>query len=111
MEKHERPWGFYEVLLEEENYKVKRITVNPNQKFSYQYHLKRNEYWVISEGSGDLIQDGSEYPLSVGTMWIIPKESEHRACAGPDGLVFIETQLGQCDEEDIVRLQDDYGRR
>ena len=110
MEKYERPWGFYEILLEEENYKVKRITVNPNQKFSYQYHEKRDEFWVIVSGSGEIIQDRSGYDCLPNQVWVMPAHSEHRACAGPDGLVFIETQIGECNENDIVRLEDDYGR-
>ena len=57
----ERPWGTYEILLEEPTYKVKRIVVNPNQKFSLQYHNHRSEYWTVVEGSGIITIDGSEY--------------------------------------------------
>ena len=46
----------------------------------------------------------------IGSFWVIPKKTLHRATAGPDGLVFIETQVGDCYEEDIVRIEDDYGR-
>ena len=81
-----KPWGTYEVLLDEPNYKVKRIVVHPYERFSLQYHKHREEHWVI-----------------------LPKEL-HRATAGSNGLVFIETQTGDCREEDIVRLEDDYGR-
>ena len=81
-----RPWGSYEVLLDEPNYKVKRIVLNPYERFSLQYHKGREEHWVI-----------------------LPKEI-HRATAGPNGLVFIETQTGICKEDDIIRLEDDYGR-
>ena len=48
----EKPWGSYEVLLDEPEYKVKKITLNPNQQFSLQYHNNRWEDWVIVEGSG-----------------------------------------------------------
>ena len=48
----EKPWGKYEVLLDEPEYKVKKITLNPNQQFSLQYHNNRSEDWVIVEGSG-----------------------------------------------------------
>jgi len=107
---YERPWGTYEVLLEEENYKVKRITVNSYQQFSLQYHNHRDEYWTIVSGDGKVIIDGTEYSTSSKTSYYIPKQSVHRAAAGSEGLIFIEVQIGNCNEEDIVRLQDDYGR-
>ena len=107
---HERPWGTYEVLLEQKDYIVKRISVNPYQQFSLQYHNQRQEYWTIVGGDGRIVIDGSEYLTSSKTFFYIPKQSIHRASAGSDGLVFIEVQIGECDEDDIVRLQDDYGR-
>ena len=106
----ERPWGTYEILLEEPNYKVKRIVINPNQKFSLQYHNHRSEYWAVVEGSGTMNIDGSEYDGVPNTLWHIPCGVSHRASAGEDGLVFIETQIGECVEEDIVRIEDIYGR-
>ncbi len=107
---YKRPWGTYEILLEEENYKVKRIVVNPYQQFSLQYHNHRDEYWTIVDGSGKVIIDGTEYSTSSKTSYYIQKQSVHRASADSDGLTFIEVQVGKCDEDDIVRLQDDYGR-
>ena len=107
---YERPWGTYEILLEEENYKVKRITVNAYQQFSLQYHNHRDEYWTVVNGSGRIIIDGTEHFTSSKTSFYIPKQSVHRASANCDGLVFIEVQVGKCYEDDIVRLQDDYGR-
>ena len=59
----ERPWGTYEILLEEPNYKVKRIVINPNQKFSLQYHNNRSEYWTVVEGSGTMTIDGPQSML------------------------------------------------
>mgnify|MGYP001181108012 FL=1 len=107
---HERPWGTYEVLLDEPNYKVKRIVVNPNQKFSLQYHERRSEFWTIVSGYGTVIIDEAATPATPGTFWYIPRNAIHRASAGEDELVFIETQIGECDEDDIIRIQDDYGR-
>ena len=106
----ERPWGTYEVLLDEPNYKVKRIIVNPYQQLSLQYHNHRDEYWTVVEGSGKLILDGSEYQLNPKDSWHIPCKSIHRASTESDGLTFIEVQIGMCDEDDIVRLHDQYGR-
>jgi len=110
MKIHERPWGEFELLIDTPSYKVKRLILNPHQAISYQYHNKRKEYWVIVSGKGIIIQDNSELDLIPDTFWIIPAGSEHRARAGEDGLVIIEIQTGECDEDDVVRLQDDYGR-
>jgi mannose-6-phosphate isomerase len=46
-----RPWGFYEILIDNPKYKVKRISVNSGKRLSYQYHLERDENWAIVEGS------------------------------------------------------------
>ena len=105
-----KPWGMYEVLLNEPEYKVKRITLNPNQQFSLQYHNHRWEEWGIVQGSGVVYTSGYAKPCRVGDRFNIPPKNIHRATAGDDGLVFIEVQRGKCEEEDIVRLEDDYGR-
>ena len=110
-----KPWGSYEVLLDEPEYKVKKITLNPNQQFSLQYHNHRTEDWVIVEGSGFVstapqMTVGIIKPCTVGDKFHIPLKNIHRATAGDDGLAFIEVQRGECDEKDIVRLEDDYGR-
>ena len=105
-----RPWGTYEVLLDEPDYKVKRIIVNPNQQFSLQYHDHREEHWAVVGGSGNILVGEMLEESFIGSFWVIPRKTLHRATAGPDGLIFIETQVGECYEEDIVRLEDDYGR-
>ena len=105
-----KPWGSYEVLLDEPNYKVKRIVVDAYQRFSLQYHKHREEHWVIVGGSGTVEIKGREFLAIMRSHWVVLPRETHRATAGPDGLVFIETQTGNCYEEDIVRLDDDYGR-
>jgi mannose-6-phosphate isomerase len=108
---YDRPWGKFEVLHETETYKVKKITINPYQQISLQYHNHRDEFWTVVEGYGKVIIDGDEYPAEPKSFFHIPKNSVHRASSLGDELVFIETQFGECSEEDIVRLQDDYKRR
>ena len=108
--KVKKPWEAYEVLLDEPNYKVKRIVVNPYERFSLQYHKHREEHWVVVEGDGIVQVNEKEYPAYVRTHWVILPTYKHRATAGSNGLIFIETQIGDCKEEDIVRLEDDYGR-
>lgn len=111
----ERPWGIFETLYDTDTYKVKRIYVNPDQSFSLQYHLHRCEDWIIVEGSGKIRHGEWEDDCVVGDRFHIPANFVHRATAGPDGLTFIEVQRGVgiqpiCDEDDIVRLEDNYGR-
>ncbi|MFQ5965167.1 MAG: phosphomannose isomerase type II C-terminal cupin domain [Candidatus Scalinduaceae bacterium] len=106
------PWGRWEVLLDEPNYKVKRITVLPGKRLSYQKHFKRNEHWMVVEGKALVILDDKEIYLEKGEAIDIPQEAAHRiANKGKGQLVFIEIQLGEYfGEDDIIRLEDDYGR-
>ena len=106
------PWGRWEVLLDEPFYKVKRITVLPDKRLSYQKHFKREEYWTIVQGQAVVTLDDRVTSHDAGTTIHIPYETAHRiANPGPHELVFIEVQRGTYfGEDDIVRLQDDYGR-
>jgi len=108
----EPPWGKWEVLLSEPGYKVKRITVRPGQRLSYQQHARRQEHWVAVEGKGIVVLDGKEIMLEPGAAVDIPVESAHRAInPGTELFVFIEIQRGSyLGEDDIVRLEDVYGR-
>jgi mannose-6-phosphate isomerase len=107
-----RPWGSYEVLLDSEDCKVKRITVNPNQRLSYQYHFKRQEQWTVVRGSLTILLDDEKVFRSPGESIKIPRGAKHRAWNETDEIVqFIEVQTGEYfGEDDIVRIQDDYGR-
>ena len=105
-----RPWGWFITLDEGTNYKVKKIYLKPNSKLSLQYHHYRDEHWTVVEGSGKAIVNKNVFIMGEGDDMFIPKKGIHRMEASPDGVTFIEGQRGECDEEDIVRLQDDYGR-
>ena len=105
-----RPWGTYEVLLDEPECKVKRIFVYPKQRFSLQYHNYREEHWTIVEGIGTITQGDIESTIRPGEYAYIPKGTLHRLCGGEEGITLIEVQKGICDEDDIVRIEDDYGR-
>ena len=106
----ERPWGTYETILDEPNYKVKRIVVRAGHQFSLQYHNLREEHWTIVSGRG-YIQIGDKITATnAGQSYYIPEGEIHRATSILSDLVFIETQIGECNENDIVRIQDDYGR-
>lgn len=108
----ERPWGRWEVLAEAPGYKVKRIVVRPGARLSYQRHAKRRELWTVAQGSALATLDGREIPLGPGSTLEIPLGAAHRiANAGQGEVVLIEVQLGSYfGEDDITRLEDDYGR-
>ena len=107
-----RPWGSFENLLDEEYCKVKRIIVKPGQRLSYQYHYKRSECWVIVQGVADVTLNDKEYLFNTNNVVEIPTGTKHRVeNKGSEDLIFIETQTGTYfGEDDIVRLEDDYGR-
>ncbi len=107
-----KPWGSYTVLEDQDTYKVKRIEVFPGQRLSYQTHQKRSEHWMIVSGRARVTIDEREVNLSEGQAIDIPRGAAHRiANPGTDLLTFIEIQTGDYfGEDDIVRLEDDYGR-
>lgn len=107
-----RPWGRYDILNEENDYKLKMILVKPGQRLSYQFHHKRDEYWVILEGKAEVTLDNEIHLLTKGESITIKREQKHRVKnVGSTTLRFIEIQLGEYfGEDDIVRLADDYHR-
>ena len=110
--KEQRPWGEFENLLDSPLCKVKQIIIKPGQAPSYQYHFKREEVWVIVQGSGELKLDDEIFPISLGSTINIPLKAKHQIKnTGTEDLIFIEVQLGEYfGEDDIVRLEDNYGR-
>jgi len=108
-----RPWGRYEVIdLEEAVFQVKRISVLPGQRLSYQRHCFRAEHWFVVAGHGVVTLDDVDRPVGPEQSIDIPAGVAHRvANTGCEDLVFIEVQTGTYfGEDDIVRLDDDYGR-
>ena len=107
-----RPWGRYDVLSESHDHKVKTITVEPGKRLSYQQHAQRSEHWFIVRGSGVVTLDGVDRPVTAGSAVDVPVGVAHRiANDGDEPLVFIEVQHGTYfGEDDIVRLEDDFGR-
>jgi len=107
-----KPWGSYTNLLDEEYTKVKKIVIKPGESPSYQYHFKRSEVWIIVKGEAEVKIDDVVIKHKVGDIIKIPVEAAHQVTnIGNDELVFIEVQLGTYfGEDDIVRLEDKYGR-
>ena len=108
----ERPWGEYDILLDDKDVKVKRIRVKPNSRLSYQYHHKRAEVWTCIQGKLSVILDDVLHELFPGDSLSIPQGAKHRAFNDTMELAqFIEVQTGTYfGEHDIVRLEDDYER-
>lgn len=107
-----RPWGTFENLLDTNYCKVKEIVIKPGQAPSYQYHFKREEVWVVVQGSGELKLDDEITKVITGQIIHVPLEAKHQIKNnGENNLVFIEVQMGEYfGEDDIVRLEDNYGR-
>jgi len=108
----DRPWGRWEVLAVGDGFAVKRITVRPGQILSLQYHHHRAEHWIVLAGEAEVTLDGELLRKHRDEAVHIPVGARHRiANPGTEDLVFIEIQTGdRLEEEDIVRLEDSYGR-
>ena len=107
-----RPWGRYTILDEGVGYKVKRIEVLPGKRLSYQKHAQRAEHWMVVAGMARMTLEEQILMLGPGDTVDIPIGAAHRIeNPGEEQLIFIEIQRGDyLGEDDIVRLQDDFGR-
>jgi mannose-1-phosphate guanylyltransferase/mannose-6-phosphate isomerase len=107
-----RPWGWYDSLDEGENFKVKRIRVNPGASLSLQRHSKRAEHWIVIKGIAEVICNAKKITLTENESTYIPLGYKHRLSnPGKDILEIIEVQSGSyLGEDDIERFDDSYGR-
>jgi mannose-1-phosphate guanylyltransferase/mannose-6-phosphate isomerase len=107
-----RPWGWYDNIDEGENFKVKRIQVNPGASLSLQKHAKRAEHWVVVKGVAEVICNDNKITLNENESTYIPLGHTHRLSnPGKDILEIIEVQSGNyLGEDDIIRFEDTYGR-
>jgi mannose-1-phosphate guanylyltransferase/mannose-6-phosphate isomerase len=108
----ERPWGSYTILLEGEQFKIKRIVVKPGGKLSLQMHHHRSEHWVVVSGTARVTCGDKEFFVAPNESTYIPIGEKHRLeNPGKLPLVMIEVQCGDyVGEDDIVRFSDQYGR-
>ncbi|MCW5961816.1 MAG: phosphomannose isomerase type II C-terminal cupin domain [Pyrinomonadaceae bacterium] len=108
----ERPWGSFTVLDKGEGYQVKRLEVLPGKRLSYQKHAHRSEHWFVTQGTAKVTLDGDEVFVRKGESVDIALGMAHRV-ENPESdlLIFIEVQQGDyLGEDDIVRIEDDFGR-
>ena len=108
----ERPWGNYHIIAKNKGYQIKEIIVSKGSKLSLQKHSGRSEFWQIVKGESKITIEENKHYLKEKEHIYIPKNTIHRIeNIGKDELIFIEIQLGKnLKEEDIIRLEDDYGR-
>lgn len=107
-----RPWGRWTVLGEGEGYKVKRIEVKPGHRLSLQRHTHRSEHWIVVAGTARIVIADRTSLVHTQESTFVPAGAAHRIeNPGPLPLIIIEIQNGlYLGEDDIARLQDDYGR-
>ena len=113
----DKPWGCYVDYFRSDNVVFKKLILLANQKLSYQYHENRSEFWYVASGTGLLTVNGKQKVVEAGDHVLIEKEQKHsieciaNLLTGFNvSLVIYEMQFGECDEDDIVRLEDKYGR-
>lgn len=109
----DRPWGSYQTVhMVDNTYQVKTITVKPLQKLSLQYHHQRSEHWVVTRGSIKAQVGDDFHNLHANQSIYIPKGAKHRIINETEtDAELIEVQVGDyLGEDDIVRLEDVYGR-
>ncbi len=112
-----RPWGSFKEFIKNQEATVKIITVHPNEQLSLQYHLHRKEFWKVLSGNPQVQIDdpasgraGKKVEAKVGDEFIIPEKAKHRLTSGNEKTEVLEISFGKFDENDIVRLEDKYGR-
>jgi mannose-1-phosphate guanylyltransferase/mannose-6-phosphate isomerase len=107
-----RPWGFYESLIQGDRFQVKRIVVMPGHKLSLQKHHHRAEHWIVVAGIAVVTRDAEEHFVRENESIYLPLGCTHRLDnPGKIPLTLIEVQSGSyLGEDDIVRLEDTYGR-
>ena len=107
-----RPWGSYDSLENKDGWQVKRLVVNPGAVLSLQKHARRAEHWIVVRGKGQITKNDEVFDLAVNESTYIAIGDVHRIANPFDEPVhIIEVQCGDyLGEDDIVRLEDNYGR-
>lgn len=107
-----RPWGWYEIILLDKGFKVKKILIKPNSSLSLQSHKYRSEHWIVVTGKPKVTIDSEIKNLTVGESTFIPCGKKHRLeNLTNSGVIIIEIQLGTyLGEDDITRYEDIYSR-
>lgn len=108
-----RPWGKFEVFIDDYNHKVKKLTVSPGAALSLQSHQRRAEHWVVVKGTAKVINGENILMLHENESTYIPAKHKHQLSNPTNkNLEIIEVQTGDYfGEDDIIRYEDIYGRQ
>ena len=105
-----RPWGSFVTFVKNEPCTVKLIYVNKGESLSLQYHLNRQEFWRVVEGNPELTIGEDTHNPTVGDEFVVASAIHHRIAAPINDVIILEISTGEFDEDDIVRVEDKYGR-
>ena len=106
-----RPWGKFRSFPHNQAKSIKIITVNPGNSLSLQYHNHRSEFWIVLDDGLEMTVGDKVWQPEENQEIFIPKKTPHRLrCLGEKPGRIMEIWIGNSDESDIIRLQDDYGR-
>jgi mannose-6-phosphate isomerase-like protein (cupin superfamily) len=107
--KQERPWGYYIVLEEDKDYKIKKVIVQPGQKLSLQLHYHRSEHWIVVSGFAEVDLNDNQVILRKGESMFVPIGVKHQLKnPGIIPLEVLEVQIGEyLEEDDIVRFPEE----
>lgn len=108
-----RPWGWFDSVEAGERFQVKRIMVRPGAALSLQMHHHRAEHWIVVKGVAEVTRGSKTFLLTENESTYIPIGESHRLRnPGKTELEIIEVQSGSyLGEDDIVRFDDQYGRK
>lgn len=105
-----RPWGQFIQFTDNEICTVKIITVKPNSRLSLQYHNHRDEFWRVIEGEGQIVLGEDTIDVKKDDEFFIERKVLHRMMTKDKSMSIMEISYGEFDENDIVRVEDEYGR-
>lgn len=105
-----RPWGSFTRFTNNEPSTVKILHINKGEEFSLQYHTHRREFWKILKGSPEVTVGDKVMSPNEGDEFVIEPNTNHRIHAPVDEVIVLEISNGRFDEDDIVRIEDKYGR-
>jgi mannose-6-phosphate isomerase-like protein (cupin superfamily) len=107
--REEHSWGWAETVSETEKSKIKRLFLKKGQRIALQSHQNKDIHWIVLSGFGNFKLEEIERFVGAGAHVSVPKKQKYSMFASKD-LEMVEVQMGVCDEKDIRRYEDDYGR-
>ena len=107
-----KPWGYYNTLINDNDFLVKKIVIFSKQSISLQLHNHRSEHWIVLEGTASIQIGDDSIKLLKSESTFVPIKKKHKILNDTDEpLIILETQLGETlSENDIVRFEDQYNR-